>query len=87
MEPSLSNDRATPWKVEVVAEGVRINNNLGEIEPVERDPGAIRLADGIGGWSRRMIITRSMIRPWQGVATVRFDSQEGGTIKQEFKLD
>ncbi len=70
--------------IEVLGGGVLVNKDFGEVEPAERDPGTIRLPNGINGDSSVRV---RWYASGKGKATVQFSSQKGGVIEKEINLD
>lgn len=68
----------------VLGGGVLLDEDTGRVEPAERDPGAIRLPDGVPGGST--VKARWFVRGGGG-ATVRFASEKGGASERAVPLD
>lgn len=70
-------------EVTVVGGGVLVNRDTGQVDPVERDPGTIRLPGGVG--SEATVRVRWFVRG-KGEATVRYASQKGGKLSRAVTL-
>ncbi len=68
----------------VLGGGILLDEDTGRVEPEERDPGSIRLPEGVRGESS--VKARWFVRG-KGEATLRFVSQKGGTIERVVTLD
>jgi hypothetical protein len=67
----------------VVGGGVLRDRDTGEVEPVEQEPGTVRLDRGVG--SGATVRVRWFVRG-KGEATVSYASQKGGTLTKSVKL-
>jgi hypothetical protein len=70
--------------LEVVGGGRLVDADTGEVEPVAFRPARLELDGGIAGQSVRRV--RFFVRG-RGTARVRFESQKGGTLTRELRLE
>ncbi|MDB5352437.1 MAG: Peptidase, partial [Planctomycetota bacterium] len=61
--------------LEVIGGGLLLNRDTGEVQAVERDPGTIKLENGIGS---DLVRVRWYVKG-TGAAKVTYTSQKGGT--------
>lgn len=67
----------------VVAGGILLNRDTGEVQAVENEPGRIRLESGVPGES--LVRVRWFVRG-KGEATVTYLSQKGGTLTKPLRI-